>query len=238
MDPTEIFRAAGYDSRNPSTILSRKPQTLPADDANEQYYDDDYFDSDMEDDDDKEKQENKGTRAADGSNLKGIPRLNESAKKKQGAKGILRKKVPTNDELFYDPAADSDDEKWLENKIQSRRAKTPGKTQAFGRLGASDATLSCPMCLTDVCYDCQQHIHYDSQFRAMFFENCVVDKGEVVRYPKEKSKGKGKLVTTEELDKDVTEDEVYWSVECETCGTQVGVMDEDEVVHFFNVIAT
>jgi len=28
------------------------------------------------------------------------------------------------------------------------------------------------------------------------------------------------------------------AVECETCGTVVGVQDEDEVTHFFNVIAS
>ena len=29
-----------------------------------------------------------------------------------------------------------------------------------------------------------------------------------------------------------------YAVECETCGTVVGVQDEDEVTHFFNVIAS
>ena len=31
-------------------------------------------------------------------------------------------------------------------------------------------------------------------------------------------------------------EESYYPVECETCGTKVAVMDEEEVFHFFNAI--
>lgn len=36
----------------------------------------------------------------------------------------------------------------------------------------SDALLSCPLCFTTLCIDCQQHAVYDNQFRAMFVMNC------------------------------------------------------------------
>jgi hypothetical protein len=32
--------------------------------------------------------------------------------------------------------------------------------------------LSCPLCFTTVCIDCQQHELYETQFRAMFVMNC------------------------------------------------------------------
>lgn len=34
------------------------------------------------------------------------------------------------------------------------------------------------------------------------------------------------------------QDEVYYPVACDVCATQVAMMDEEEVFHFFNVIAT
>ncbi len=42
----------------------------------------------------------------------------------------------------------------------------------FPRSHRSDAILSCPLCFTTLCIDCQQHDTYDNQFRAMFVMNC------------------------------------------------------------------
>lgn len=36
----------------------------------------------------------------------------------------------------------------------------------------SDAILSCPLCFTTLCIDCQQHEKWENQFRAMFVMNC------------------------------------------------------------------
>ena len=58
---------------------------------------------------------------------------------------------------FYDPEADERDEAWVH--------------KARGAL-RSDAILSCPLCFTTLCIDCQQHAKYDGQFRAMFVMNC------------------------------------------------------------------
>ncbi len=58
---------------------------------------------------------------------------------------------------FYDPEADDKDEAWA---ARMRRARH------------SDAILSCPLCFTTLCIDCQQHERYENQFRAMFVMNC------------------------------------------------------------------
>lgn len=58
---------------------------------------------------------------------------------------------------FYDAIADERNAKWV----------------ASLRRGAkSDAILSCPLCFTTLCVDCQQHAYYENQFRAMFVMNC------------------------------------------------------------------
>jgi len=58
---------------------------------------------------------------------------------------------------FYDPDADEKDKKWM---AKMRKG------------GHSDAILSCPLCLSTVCIDCQQHAKHENQFRAMLVMNC------------------------------------------------------------------
>jgi hypothetical protein len=58
---------------------------------------------------------------------------------------------------FYDPDADERDERWAARQRKGHK---------------SDAVLSCPLCFTTLCLDCQQHARYDNQFRAMFVINC------------------------------------------------------------------
>ncbi|EIE78482.1 hypothetical protein RO3G_03186 [Rhizopus delemar RA 99-880] len=65
-----------------------------------------------------------------------------------------------------------------------------------------------------------RHEAYSNQYRAMFVQNCHVIKKE--RYQP----------------KDGKEDEYYQKVVCDQCGVHVGMMDQDEVYHFFNVIPT
>lgn len=103
----------------------------------------------------------------------------------------------------------------------------------------TDAILSCPMCFTTLCYSCQRYVAHDKitqanmhlwitvrhekyadQFRAMFVRNCHTVPGE--RY---KMKGQD------------DSDEYFYKVICDTCGIQVAMLDEDEVYHFFNVVA-
>lgn len=58
---------------------------------------------------------------------------------------------------FYDPEADERDERWVAKQRKGHK---------------SDAVLSCPLCFTTLCLDCQQHERYENQFRAMFVMNC------------------------------------------------------------------
>ncbi|RKP39706.1 E2F-associated phospho protein-domain-containing protein, partial [Dimargaris cristalligena] len=73
---------------------------------------------------------------------------------------LEKQRIPSNDELLYDPAADDRDIQWV-------TAKTKG---------------NCPMCLMPVCYDCQRHERFGNQYRAMFVENCKVVKTCLLRY--------------------------------------------------------
>lgn len=63
----------------------------------------------------------------------------------------------TNEPDFYDPEADARDEAWVQKLRHGKQ---------------SDAILSCPLCFTTVCVECQQHDVYENQFRAMFTLNC------------------------------------------------------------------
>ena len=66
-----------------------------------------------------------------------------------------------------------------------------------------------------------RHASYQNQWRAMFVQNCRVNWNERLRYgqPAERQAA-----------------EVYQPVGCAQCGTEIGVLDADEVYHFFNVI--
>lgn len=112
----------------------------------------------------------------------------------------------------------------------------------------SDAILSCPGCMTTLCIDCQQHVCYANQYRAMFVLNCLIMKEQILKYknkPKSKRKSKTKqttneteLVQTEQFE-DVsvksTYDE-YNAVQCASCNTEVAVYDKEEIFHFYNVL--
>lgn len=80
----------------------------------------------------------------------------------------------------------------------------------------SDATLSCPCCFTPLCYDCQRHEVYVSQYRAMFVtDECQARLAEVRTY----------------------ESDRYHPVFCSICETEVAVFEPvDEIYHFFNTI--
>ncbi|KAI9496145.1 E2F-associated phosphoprotein [Zychaea mexicana] len=126
---------------------------------------------------------------------------------------------------------DDRDETWVINQIQ--KAAPPGKKRKEAH---TDAILTCPLCFTPLCYNCQRHEKYPNQYRAMFVTNCRVVKSERYRYDdhrgKQEKKGK-----KEDAD-DQGQDEGYYVVKCGTCDTHVAMMDEDEVYHFFNTIAT
>ncbi|XP_065184251.1 E2F-associated phosphoprotein-like [Sycon ciliatum] len=169
-----------------------------------EFYDDIYFDSGS--DGEGERHSVADGAGASGSRPAGaIPR---SAKR--------RFPVLSNDDLFYDPDIDEDNELWMANKLRSHRGvrKVKRKKRSQGAADSSqasgspeeataaaqgdqpttavprsDAHLSCPACLTTLCVDCQRHDIYRSQYRAMFVMNCAIKADQVLKYkPKEPHK--------------------------------------------------
>merc|ERR1711865_144314 len=122
---------------------------------------------------------------------------------------------------YYDENLDAKDEAW----VRKQRSQ-----QADHR---SDATLNCPCCFTTLCFDCQRHNRYHNQFRAMFAVSCTVVTDEQLSF----QQGRG-LSSRENATVDLEEEERYRPVRCEHCNTEVGVYDQDEIFHFFNVAPT
>ncbi|XP_055343383.1 E2F-associated phosphoprotein-like [Paramacrobiotus metropolitanus] len=178
-----------------------------------EFYDDIYFDSDEED-----------NREATGNTTK-------KSKKHP---------VISDDNLFYDPKMDDDDQDWVDEERE--KYQSPGKTTKKSRgkkrergMPQSDAVLDCPACMTTLCLDCQRHEIYHQQYRAMFVRNCRVDATQTLRY-KEKKHGRKRRPADSGVEN--PEGDVYHPVRCTECGTEVGVIDADEVYHFFNVLAS
>ncbi|KAB7494118.1 E2F-associated phosphoprotein [Armadillidium nasatum] len=109
-------------------------------------------------------------------------------------------KVIPNDDLFYDPLMDEEDQAWVDNnrrkyQLRSKKLTKDGKIKPQA-LPHSDAVLNCPACFSTLCHDCQRHEIYKNQYRAMFVFNCVVDKSErlhfAIKEDKKKKFKKGK----------------------------------------------
>ncbi|ORX51346.1 hypothetical protein DM01DRAFT_1408805 [Hesseltinella vesiculosa] len=123
---------------------------------------------------------------------------------------------PKDDDLLYDPSEDEDDERWMAAQIKQA---TPKELATKDDVAHTDAILTCPMCFSPLCYSCQRHETFTNQYRAMFVTNCKVNKNERYRYAKD-------------------DQDAYFIVQCETCDTHVAMMDDDEIYHFFNIIAS
>jgi hypothetical protein len=133
----------------------------------------------------------------------------------------------------------------------------------------SDAVLSCPACFNIVCMDCQRHEKYADQFRAMFVMGIVVHWQSLLMYDEPSQQlvpvtppvlVPAAVAAAEEgqqqqadqvpiVDDDGHpnynifqhggDEEIYYSVHCDNCGTQVAALDmKDEVYHFFGCLAS
>lgn len=81
----------------------------------------------------------------------------------------------------------------------------------------------------------------------MFVMNCKIDTSELLTVPEQRQKKKFKKSLANRQDgetssgtgtaSEVSEDQFH-PVKCEECETVVGVVDKDEVYHFFNVLAS
>lgn len=171
---------------------------------------------------------------------------------------------PSNDDLLYDPDMDDEDQRWVDRQRQRQHGQRGDSLAGDGdkrrkggkRKGATstDAVLDCPACMTTLCIDCQRHDIYPHQFRAMFVMNCRVDTTELLRVPEQAPKKKAKKskkpaapsgdaggasgsggVTGEGVEDGKDK---FHPVKCDECDTVVGVIDMDEVYHFFNVLTS
>ncbi|XP_064341960.1 E2F-associated phosphoprotein isoform X2 [Camelus dromedarius] len=154
-------------------------------------------------------------------------------------------RIPTNDELLYDPEKDNRDQAWVDAQRRGYHGfgiQRPRQQQQ--PVPNSDAVLNCPACMTTLCLDCQRHESYKTQYRAMFVMNCSVNKEEILRYKtpenRKKRRGHKKMKSNQDAAEQAETDmeEIYHPVMCTECSTEVAVYDKDEVFHFFNVLAS
>lgn len=130
---------------------------------------------------------------------------------------------------LFDDEADEKDFMWVEKNLRDKRGlvkQDDGKMVALPELvkDGTDAVLNCPCCFMVVSMDCQRHTKFTNQWRAMFVKNCRVVEDECLKFPVDE------LSATNEC-----KYETFKPVHCENCDTELGVMDEDAVYHFFNV---
>lgn len=84
-----------------------------------------------------------------------------------------------------------------------------------------------------------RHETYKHQYRAMFVMNCIVDRSETLQYPEQApKKKKHKKKTSQTAEVPSSETDLFNPVSCAECNTVVGVIDHDEVYHFFNILAS
>jgi hypothetical protein len=122
--------------------------------------------------------------------------------------------------MTLDPEADDNDETWMSEHIARKffffnLLESKQRSQR-----TTDAILSCPMCFTPLCYDCQRHEAYKNQYRAMFVENCDI-KSQILTMRDEEGK-----------------EEYFKPVKCANCDTEVAVLDAQDIFHFFRVVAS
>ena len=139
----------------------------------------------------------------------------DEEKGRKGKKKLKGKNEP-NDDLFYDPNMDDEDQAYVEN---IRKDYSKGRlNQTAKPVPNSDAVLNCPACFIVLSLDCQRHETYDNQYRAMFVMNCTVDKTQTLKYPEPKNrrkKGKKKIENNSAIDPQ----DLFNPVKCDRCST-------------------
>ncbi len=180
------------------------------------------------------------------------------------------KRNPEEDTLYYNKHMDEEDEAWVYRHLRSgidsceqRQNETNDESAtAINNQRPSDAVLSCPSCFTIVCMDCQQHVKYKNQYRAMFVMNIEVhwesmyvydeDLQKLITRPpttsinaQEHQEQHHPLITkvedesTQTNSDTVCSEDLYYSVHCKQCKSQVAALCMyDEVYHFFDCIAS
>ncbi len=139
----------------------------------------------------------------------------------EGDKGLcgLREEDEIFTDEYFDAEGDEKNQRWMEKKEMYYCRKN----RKDGRRG-TDAVLSCPLCFSILCVDCQRHDRFKTQYRAMFASNCKVCFDEpMVDYS-------GGSASRED-------EPTFWKVRCVVCKTEVAAYDEDQVFHFYNTFS-
>lgn len=154
---------------------------------------------------------------------------------------------------LYDANMDDENEAWVYKyrrggveesvKIQRPGGQTTKLEQAvLLKPRNSDAVLSCPCCFEIVCMDCQQHERYLNQYRAMFVMNIRVDWNHELVYSEAQNGLVDKPTTavhTTLVPAEQENSQVYYSVQCDACQTQVAALDmKEEIYHFFGCLSS
>ncbi|XP_077967623.1 E2F-associated phosphoprotein-like [Styela clava] len=165
-----------------------------------------------------------------------------------------KKQKMTDDELFYDPRADDEDQKWIDMQTKRPSNNENATNTASKNQETSDAILTCPACMTTLCVNCQRHSVYQNQYRAMFVMNCDIKYDELLHYKEKKKrefkrhKRRAKSAQAEDPELDSSafsrtdnqsnnRTDGYHPVKCSVCNTEVAVYDFEEIYHFFNVLS-
>lgn len=177
-----------------------------------------------------------------------------------------KRKFMSNDDLFYDPNSDAEDQAWIDRQRRkqyckqlpknAKKVNASAETSSKGEssktpandppLPTSDAVLNCPACFSVLSLDCQRHEFYVGQYRAMFVLNCKIDRSEVLKVPlKGNNKGRGRKNkngnrSQSEVLENLSNDpgDTFFPVKCTICNTQVAMYDREEIFHFFNCLAS
>ncbi|KAM7467291.1 hypothetical protein LguiB_014853 [Lonicera macranthoides] len=151
-----------------------------------------------------------------------------SAKEREDSPNDSLKTISDDDEIdysvkpeFYDPDLDEKDQLWVQKKRKGQY---------------SDAVLSCPACFTTLCLECQRHEKYVTQYRAVFVVNCKIKTDQFSQSGSQKRKRSRKGRLSIETTGSSISGETTKPVCCSLCSTEVGVVDEEEIYHFFNVL--
>ncbi|KAJ2744845.1 hypothetical protein GGI20_002654 [Coemansia sp. BCRC 34301] len=123
----------------------------------------------------------------------------------------------TAEDFMYDDRADERDAAWADAELHVKGSQ-------------SDAVLSCPQCLVQICFVCQRHTRYMDQYRALALQHCAVRDDKLYVYG---SRGLLEPASKKTPDKA----DVFRLVECSRCQAHVGVADSSGVYHLFDVVA-
>lgn len=92
------------------------------------------------------------------------------------------------------------------------------------------------MNLCDLCGFVFRHEKYVTQYRAVFVVNCNTKNEQVPQQNTQKSRRRKRGRDCSGTQAGAVGGETFRQVCCSVCSTEVGVIDEEEVYHFFNVL--